>query len=79
MVTFNENLPPLPPCIYIYKKFKYSKLPLSQTRRDSQGLKYCGVGQVMRGSYKMGRCEGLQSVGTGGGRWLGPPTSVRSL
>lgn len=44
MVTFNENPPPSHPCIYIYKKFKYSKLPLSQTRRDRQGIKYCGVG-----------------------------------
>lgn len=82
MVTFNENPlpppPPLPPlpCIYIYKKFKYSKLPLSQTRRDRRGIKYCGVGagKGRGGLYKTGiEMWETEKYGRWGEGVAGPP------
>lgn len=55
MVTFNENSLPPAPRIYIYKKFKYSKLPLSQTRRDRQDIKYWGQEGSMENRTKQGQ------------------------
>lgn len=64
---------PPPPRIYIYKKFKYSKLPLSQTRRDRQDIKYWGQEGSMENRTKRAEVEGLKSVGTGGRGMAGPP------